>query len=196
VIEALIARWGYLAVGVGTFLEGETVLIASSALAHRGLLSLPWVMIVAFVGSVSGDQFWFHIGRRFGAKIIRRRERWRRHSERVQRQLRRFGWVFVLGFRFVYGIRTVTPVFLGTTGYPSGRFLILNAIGGAIWAASFGTLGWALGASLELVISRTARIEEIVAATLVVVVAAWLVGRRFFRRSRTEPPSQTTEGDG
>ena len=40
-LEELIVRWGYLAIGFGVFLEGESVVILGGALAHRGLLSLP-----------------------------------------------------------------------------------------------------------------------------------------------------------
>lgn len=193
-IESLIAKWGYLAVGIGTFLEGETVLIAGAAFSHRGLLSLPWVIVAAIVGSIAGDQLWFHVGQRFGERILRRNERWQRRAERVQGRLRRRGWIFVLGFRFIYGIRTVTPVFLGASGYPSTRFLLLNLVGGVVWAVSFGALGWALGASLEVLVARTVRIEEIVAATLAVGLALWLVHRHFFRRAQTEPPAPD-EGD-
>ena len=29
-LDSLVLRWGYLAVGIGTMLEGETVLLAAS----------------------------------------------------------------------------------------------------------------------------------------------------------------------
>ena len=39
-LTALIASYGYYALFVGTFLEGETVLIAAGFAAHRGILDL------------------------------------------------------------------------------------------------------------------------------------------------------------
>lgn len=58
-IEELITRWGHLGIAVGTFFEGETVLFMGGALAHKGLLKFPQVVLAAFVGSLLGDQFWF-----------------------------------------------------------------------------------------------------------------------------------------
>lgn len=39
-LTALIASYGCYALFVGTFLEGETVLIAAGFAAHRGILDL------------------------------------------------------------------------------------------------------------------------------------------------------------
>ena len=68
-IEELISRWGYLGFAVGTFFEGETVLVVGGALAHKGLMSLPGVALSAFMGSLLGDQFWFLIGWRTSAEV-------------------------------------------------------------------------------------------------------------------------------
>src|SRR5262245_557136 len=107
-LESLIIRWGYLAVGVGTFFEGEAILVLAGGLAHRGLLSLPLVVLAAFVGSVAGDQLWFQLGRRYGRALVARRPTWQARADTVQRRIDRHGGWFVFGFRFLYGIRTVT----------------------------------------------------------------------------------------
>ena len=46
----------------------------------------------------------------------------------------------ILGFRFVYGLRTVTPFVLGAAGTRPGRFLALNALGAAAWSVAVGLL--------------------------------------------------------
>ncbi len=185
--ESLIVRWGYLAIGVGTFFEGETILIVGGAVAHRGLLSLWGVIVAAFLGSVAGDQLWYHVGRRAGRAAIEKRPRWKDGAAKAERWLERYGNGFVLGFRFVYGIRTISPVFLGATDFPAKRFTILNTTGGAIWAAAFGVLGWMLGASLQSLLSRTAEVEELALAALFLVALGFGVFhavRRFARRER------------
>lgn len=48
-IASLIATYGYYALFLGTLLEGETVLVAAGYAAHRGLLELPWVIVIAFL---------------------------------------------------------------------------------------------------------------------------------------------------
>ena len=55
-IAALVHSYGLLAVGLGAFLEGESVLLIAGAAASRGHLWLPAVVGGAGVGSVGGDQ--------------------------------------------------------------------------------------------------------------------------------------------
>ncbi len=62
-LESFIQTYGYLALLVGTFLEGETILVLAGFAAHLGYLNLPWVILVAFVGTLSGDQLFFYLGR-------------------------------------------------------------------------------------------------------------------------------------
>lgn len=182
-LEAFVARFGYLAIGLGTFLEGETVLLAGGAFAHKGLLSLPGVIVAAFVGSLAGDQLWFFAGRHFGRRVIERRPRWKAQVARIDGFVARFGTAFVLGFRFLYGLRSVTPLFLGASGYPALRFALFNVIGAAVWAVGFGVGGWALGATLATVLRRSVHVEEALLGAVVLVAAGW-AGSRALRRRR------------
>lgn len=190
--DTLIAQWGYLAVGLGTFFEGETVLLVAGAMAHRGLLSLPLVMFAAFVGSVAGDQLWFLLGRRYGRTFIAKRPRLAAHAGRVESGLKRYGTPFVLGFRFLYGLRTVTPVLLGASAYPVQRFMILNVVGAAVWALVFGLLGFTVGTGLSHLLGRGTRVEEAVAVALVLALVLWLCVRHWRRRTllAATPPSE------
>jgi membrane protein DedA with SNARE-associated domain len=186
-LDAIITRWGYPAIVVGTFLEGETILVLGGAMAHRGLLSLPGVMIAAFVGSVAGDQLWFLIGRRVGRATLEQRPKWRDRAARVEAWLARYGNAFVVGFRFIYGLRTVSPALLGASGYPQRRFSWLNVVGAALWATSFAGVGWGLGASLQGVLERTARWEEIGALGILLAGGAAAVYRLSQRRESAGP---------
>lgn len=187
-LEALIVRWGYLAVVLGTFFEGETILVAAGALAHRGYLSLPLVVLCAFLGSVAGDQLWFQLGRRYGQPFLDRRPAWKKRAAAVQRHLLRFGDLFVLGFRFLVGVRTVTPALLGASGFSRARFAWLNALGGALWSAVIGGAGYVLGAALAKLLARAAHAEELLGTALGVVLL--LAGaRKVWRRTRGKPPA-------
>jgi len=61
-LQSFIENYGYAAILVGTFLEGETILILAGPAAHLGYLNLPLVMLAAFLGSLSGDQLFFCLG--------------------------------------------------------------------------------------------------------------------------------------
>jgi len=189
-LEALLIRWGYLAVGLGTFLEGETILLAAGAMAHRGSLSLPLVMAMAFLGSVCGDQLWFYLGRRFGAPFLEKRPAWQARLQIAARALDRYGNAFVLGFRFIYGVRTVTPAFLGVSRYDLAKFTLLNTLGAAMWAVAVGSAGWALGAAFAGILQRSVRVEEALGVACALALGAWLVWRRLQRsRLRTDTRS-------
>lgn len=185
-LEALVIRWGYWAVLVGCFFEGEAVLIAGGAFAHRGLLGLPWVMLAAFFGSVLGDQLWFQVGRRLGQPFVQRRPAWQARVQRIHTWLDRYGMVFVFGFRFVYGVRSVTPALLGASGYPLRRFLLLNLLGGATWAVAVGAGGWLLGAGLTGLLKRAARFEELLLAALLLALVAGLAWTHVRRRAASQ----------
>ena len=66
-LAALIQQYGYAAVFVGSVLEGETMLVLAGLAAHRGYLSLQWVMAVAVAGAFLGDLICFLTGRFLGA---------------------------------------------------------------------------------------------------------------------------------
>jgi membrane protein DedA with SNARE-associated domain len=160
VIAELVQRYGYLAVLVGTFLEGETVLVLAGYAAHRGYLQLPVVIALAFVGSLSGDQLMFWLGRHFGPRVLEGRPRWRAPVEGARAALDRRGAWLVLSFRFFYGFRNVTPFAIGTTGARARWFTPLNAAGAAIWAVTVAVAGYVFGEALTLVLTRAHRYEE------------------------------------
>lgn len=69
----LIIDYGYLALFIGTFLEGETILVIAGFLAHSGYLELHWVILSAFLGTFAGDQTFFYLGRFKGIAFLEKR---------------------------------------------------------------------------------------------------------------------------
>jgi membrane protein DedA with SNARE-associated domain len=89
-LESLVETYGYLAVLIGTFLEGETILALGGFAAYRGYMSLPWVILAAFIGSLCGDQLFFFLGRKHSQAILVKRPFWKARVEKAQRILERF----------------------------------------------------------------------------------------------------------
>ena len=69
-LAEMVSTYGYAAIAIGTFLEGETVLILGGFAAYRGYLELPWVLVSAFIGTLLGDQLYFYIGRTKGHRFL------------------------------------------------------------------------------------------------------------------------------
>lgn len=158
-LEELVSAYGYAAIAIGTFLEGETILVLGGLAAHRGYLQLPWVLTSAFLGTLFGDQLYFYIGRAKGPGLLEKRPKWKAKAQKVSTLLHRHQTWLILGFRFLYGLRTVTPFVIGASGLPPFRFLLLNILGAFIWAVTVGILGFLFGQALEAVIGDIKRYE-------------------------------------
>jgi membrane protein DedA with SNARE-associated domain len=199
-LEELISTYGYAAVGVGTFLEGETILILGGFSAHRGYLELPWVIVCAFFGALLGDQLYFYIGRTKGKDALKKRPQWKTKSEKVFVLLDKHQIWLILGFRFLYGLRTVTPFIIGASNISPSRFLIFNIIGASIWAQVIGISGYLFGRALEILIGDIKRYEFLIFAVLTGIgIVIWLV--RFLKKRaaanksiQSTPKSGATDG--
>lgn len=173
-IESLLNEYGYPILLVGTFLEGETILILGGLAAHMGYLSLSWVVICGFVGTLLGDQFYFYLGRRHGAEFLARRPAWRTRSQRIFRIMEQYPVLLILGFRFLYGIRTVTPFAIGMSKVSYFRFTVLNGLGAGLWAITIGLAGFYFGRSVEVVLGEIKHYEfEVLAFIVAVGVLIW-----------------------
>jgi len=158
-LESLLHSYGYAALLIGTFLEGETILVLGGVAAHLDYLALPWVVACGFVGSLCGDQLYFYLGRRHGSEFLARRPTWQARSRRAHRIFERHPVLLILGFRFLYGLRTITPFVLGTSNVPYPLFSVLNAVGAGIWASLVALAGYYFGQSVELVLGEIKRYE-------------------------------------
>lgn len=158
-LESIIALYGYPAILLGTFFEGETILLMAGFAAHQGYLQLPWVVLAGFLGTLCGDQLYFHIGRHRGTAFLEKRPYWKTRSKRIFDILERHQILLILGFRFVYGLRTVTPFVIGASGISPFRFFILNSVSGLLWASLIGYAGYLFGHALELLLGKLERYE-------------------------------------
>lgn len=182
-MEAFLQSYGYLAILIGTFLEGETILILGGLAAHQGYLTLSGVILAAFCGTLFGDQLFFYLGRRHSDFLIKRRPAWRAKLERANRLIDRFQTALILGFRFVYGLRTVTPFAIGISGVPVVRFLLLNILGAGVWALAVGFSGYLFGNALEKILGDLRHYEALLFG-IVILLGGLAWARYLFRRHR------------
>ena len=192
-LAEFIQQYGYLAILIGTFLEGETILVLGGLAAHLGLLDLQWVILSAFTGSLTGDQLYYYIGRRYGPRIIAKRLSWQANADKVYRLLHRHQNFLILTFRFYYGLRNVTPFVIGASQVSRLRFFVLNVIGAAVWAVTLGWIGYLFGEAFRLFIVDVKHYGMIAVGVLVAVgFAIWTITRvrqrRRARAQQTPPP--------
>ncbi|KAF0232825.1 MAG: hypothetical protein FD177_2182 [Desulfovibrionaceae bacterium] len=195
-LQDFVGTYGYVALLIGTFLEGETILLVAGFLAQAGTLDLSLCILSAFVGSLSGDQAAFYIGRWKGRQFVENRPKWKCRVERVHKMLERFHEVLILSFRFFYGLRNLTPFILGTTDISGLKFFVLNAIGAAIWAVAFGFAGYFFGTLVTTVLKDVKQVEQyILIGVVVVVLVLWLVKRRKRKKEETSCTVENAASD-
>ncbi len=183
ILRSFVERYGYYALFAGTFLEGESVLLIGGLFANLGYLDLRAVMLTAFIGSFSGDQIYFCIGRLKGRELLARHHKWEKRVDKVHRLMARYHDLIMVAFRFVYGIRILTPVVLGMNkGVKTLRFFALNAIGAMIWSVVISSAGYFFGYAIEKLIRAVKHYEITVLFMIAGIGIALWAARRFGRK--------------
>jgi membrane protein DedA with SNARE-associated domain len=148
-LEYLISQYGALAILIGAGIEGETVVFLGGVLAHRHLLPYWTAALAAATGSFLADQLFFFIGR-YASQWPRVQTLLARPGlARVTGLLERYPTGFILAFRFIYGIRTISPLAIGASKVPAGKFVILNAVAALIWGFGITAIGYLFGQGAE-----------------------------------------------
>jgi membrane protein DedA with SNARE-associated domain len=170
--------WIYPLTVVGTFLEGETFVLLAAAAATALRLDPLVLCACAWFGSAAGDQSWFFAGRVCGPWIMRRSAKARAGIGLAHRWLERWDALFILSYRFMYGVRNVSSIALGLSDVASHRFIVLNTIAAGLWAATFVGAGVLFGNAAGELLGRWAATIEIGLAVFFVllVLAIGLVG--------------------
>jgi membrane protein DedA with SNARE-associated domain len=177
-MEQLIADFGYIAVFIGTFLEGETILALAGVAAAHGYLSYWTIVGVAVIGAFLGDQVYFFVGRRYGNRILSRFPKLATQAPRVQDMLRRWDAAAVIGLRFAYGLRIAGPIVIGSCGISPWRLAFFNFIGALIWAPLIAGIGYLAGYALHEWLGKLKHAQMgLVAALVLAMAAVWLLRR-------------------
>ena len=182
-LQHFIQEYGYWALFLGTILEGETIMLLAGFAASQGHLSLPWVCLVGFLGAVTGDQFFFYLGRWKGKEYLANHPAWAPYVCRVRHLMDRYDMWILIGFRFLYGLRTSAPAVFGALGVRASRFSIGNTIGGVAWAAVMGAIGFLFGKALIVLMEDVRSYEHLVIGgiALIGLLAGLLRSKRGIR---------------
>ena len=190
-LDHLLQHWGYGFIGLIVMLEsmgaplpGESLIIGTAiycATTHR--LDIVWVVAVAILGAIMGDNFGYLIGRSVGFRIL---ARYGRHVGLNDQRLRlgrylfrRHGGKVVFFGRFVAVLRTFVALLAGANRMPWSGFLAYNALGGIGWAGGYGFAAYLLGRGAQHVSGPIGIVVGTMGATA--VLAAFL----FLKRNET-----------
>jgi membrane protein DedA with SNARE-associated domain len=180
--ETLISNYGLLGVFLGGLFEGETVLVLAAIAAQHGLLSLYWVFVVGAAGAFLGDQAWFFLARHRSESAIVQRLASEPRFRRVLDFVDSHPTLFVLSFRFIYGLRTAGALACGLSRINWANFVILNLLAAMLWTAIILALGYVFGQALEIILGELGRIEWKLLLASPVLILLFFGMRHFHRR--------------
>lgn len=187
-IRAFVEQYGLIAIFFGCVAEGESFAILGGFLAHQAILAFEAVFFVAFLGSFLGDGLFFMAGRHFSDRPIVVRLRHKRGFSHAYRLVNRHPNLFVLGNRFIYGLRLVGGIAAGMANISVPRFLILNALSSVIWSCAFVGLGYFFGLGAETLIGDALRAHHrLLIGIGIGVGAAVIAGYVAHRVAKKEP---------
>ncbi len=187
-IQSLVDQYGYFAVLIGTFFEGETVLATAGFFAQRGILDLHIVILVALTGGFLGDQMFFYLGRFHGKRVLTRFPNLLDRAVKMDEMLHRYHTPLIVAVRFMYGFRIIGPIVLGMGRVSGLRFFIFNLLGASLWAVVVANVGYYFGEALQIVLADIKRFEIwLVLGVVLIGFAIWTVRRR--RRTNDVTPT-------
>jgi membrane-associated protein len=174
---------------LGFVIPGETAAILGGVDASRGHVALWAVGLGVVAAAIVGDSVGYEVGRAIGPRVLRARPL-RRHRDRLAAAqeflARRGGWAVFLS-RFTAFFRAVMPALAGSARMPYRRFLLFNALGGAVWGVGAVGLGYVAGNSYQAVQHTVGRGAALLVAVAVVTgVLLWRLREHRARRERTD----------
>ncbi|MDD2850426.1 MAG: DedA family protein [Desulfuromonadaceae bacterium] len=165
---------GYWVLFVGTFLEGEAILLLAGFLAFQGYLDIIGVIATAWGGSFFGDQCYFYVGRSKGRVLLARFHSIAKKFRAALKLIEKYGNFVAFVSRFTYGFRIVLPIVLGITNLAPRTFLWINLASAFTWAVAFSLGGYLFGKSASLVLDNVANYEQYLVLVLFGIIGmAW-----------------------
>lgn len=149
-MEKFINEFGYLALLVGTFFEGETAILTASSLIYKGLFEFPWTVLAAFSGSFISDWVYFLIGHYNGKVFIANRPKLLAKVKPITNFFHKHKFQILFSYRFLYGFRVVIPLVIGMSGLRPVSYLFYSVVTGLIWATTISAAGYWAGRLLVI----------------------------------------------
>lgn len=187
-METFLDQYGYIALTIGTFFEGETAILVASSLIHRGLFEGPYTVLFGFAGSFVSDWLYYLIGRLNGQYFIEKRPALKAKIAPVQHFFHRHKIQILMSYRFMYGFRVILPLIVGMSNIKPMQYLMYSIVSGLVWATTVSTVGYFIGRFLNI---RTSVFEKnilfiVLGFAIFGALVGYLVKRLAYRKITNE----------
>lgn len=192
-LKPYFEHFGYALVFLGVMLEcsamlgliipGESILLIAAFYCAHGNLNVWWVMGLAFLGAVIGDNIGYYLGAHGGRRFLLKYGKYffvkRQRLRAVDKYFKEHGGKTIFIARFTSFLRALAAITAGSMKMPFKQFFAYDFAGAAIWSIVITGLGYFLGGNWPL-LKKVLRDMGLVAFVLIVliIVAVILLRRR------------------
>lgn len=142
---------------LGFPLTAMPLMFIAGGFAASGSMSFFLVVALTTLASVSGDTLWYGLGRRGRSQLSwldKLDEKKKRCMIRSIQFVKTHGSAFLLISKFIPGVASVACPAAGLASMPWKRFIVVNLLGRALWAASVSWMGYSgMAASVQILSS-------------------------------------------
>jgi membrane protein DedA with SNARE-associated domain len=165
-MEVILIKYGLIAVFIAASLEADVIPVLVGVAAHRGYFNPVFAVVAASAGAFAGDCVWFYVGRH---DLIRKSKLLQRIRPRAEALFQRVGHWQVPASHVIYGTRIATMTFVGTRGTSFARFSAIDATSCLVLTTILFSLGYALSASVSVILTDVKRVEFVLLIVVAVV---------------------------
>jgi membrane protein DedA with SNARE-associated domain/rhodanese-related sulfurtransferase len=162
------------------------ILIVAGALAVGGTISWPLCLLVAVLGCLIADVFWFKAGRFYGSRILRLLCKISLSPDscvsQTEDRFTRYGPKSLLVSNFIPGFNVIASPMSGALGVSTGRFIAFSMAGSLLWAGSGIALGALFYKSVDKVLDFLSTMGSAALAGVMVLLALFVLYKYIERR--------------
>lgn len=186
-LEEFLSKYGYIAIFILTFFEGESVLIAAGFLAFNGYLNEFAVILVSFAASYIGHGTFFLIALYKREAFLGLIQRFVKvNLLKLEALMAKYGVAAIFISQWIYGFRLLSAAVLGLSRMGTMKYFTFMLLSCLLWAMICTYAGYFFGATLESLLGDIERYEKYIAAGLLIAgLLIWLI--RDVRRKRANP---------
>jgi membrane protein DedA with SNARE-associated domain len=149
------------------YFEGEMVMISSMIAAHHGYLDFWMVIVLGMVAIYCADCFYFTLGRKKGKKWLNKNPKLKDKAAIIDRKLEKYPILIFIIYRFTFGLRSITPLVIGTSKTKTSTFLLYSAISITLWVTLYASIGYVFGAFIKSKLGYIEHIEKYIIGFLI-----------------------------
>ncbi len=134
-------------------LPSSSILAAAGAFSAQGYFSITTVLLVAFIGNITGDALGYFISRFYGTSFLKKIGLEKALASRLYKTLtgymEHFSYSLIFFSRFLTGVGPLVNVLSGMTGVKYRTFFGVSILGEIAYVLTYGLVGYYLGSEWE-----------------------------------------------